>query len=272
MFTRIGKICRAAISWLAHRPGYVFLMADEQRLAGELPQRFAGAWAPLFVLSVIWGLAFMGIWAAAWALFGEPLGRLLPAVAVVCLFVLWPFRRALAATVELLFPSDPTARATAAAAFVVLMTLAMLSLQPDFYRPEASLPWPVAYLRPWPKIYRVLILMPMWGTWSMLITAQFCRPAGEDSSAAAVFARGCRPLAAAAVMGLLLGMTITYFNFLPWEQLTISAVTILAAIASGLIFCRLTGGLTRRALLAANLTTLLIFVLTYLAVRNVLGW
>ena len=44
-----------------------------------------------------------------------------------------------------------------------------------------------------------------------------------------------RRVAAAAVMGLLLGTTITYLNFLPWEQLIVSGLTVVSAIVAGLI-------------------------------------
>ena len=95
--------------------------------------------------------------------------------------------------------------------------------------------------------------------------------AGGDALAAA-FARGCGPISAAAVMGLLLGLTVTYFNFLPWEQVGISGAIIVSAIAAGLLCCRLDGGLTRRALLAANILTQIATLLACLAGRNLLYW
>ena len=250
----------------------MLLTAGPERLAAEPPRRFTHAWAELMIVSLVWGLATVGIWAAAWKLFGEPMGRLMPAVAVAEAFTLWPFRRALMGTVEILLGADSSLRAMACSIFVLVLTLAMLSLQPDYYRRDADLHWVIAWFRPWVKIYRPLILMPLWGAWAMLITPQFCRPRPNTEPAVAAFAQSCRPVAAAAVMGLLLAATITYFNFLPWAQLAISGATIFAAIAAGMIFCRKTGGLTRRALLAANISTQMVFLLAYLVTRNFLLW
>jgi cobalamin synthase len=162
-------------------------------------------------------------------------------------------------------------RAIAASAWVLALTLGLLSIKQDF-RSDASLPKFIAWIRPWEKVYRVPILMPLWGAWAMLVTPQFYRRKSAGDGAVAAFARGCGPLTATAVMGLLLALTITYFNFLPWAQLTISAVTVFAAVAGGTVCCWLDGGLTRRALLAANVITQLVFLLVSLAAWNLLVW
>ena len=49
-------------------------------------------------------------------------------------------------------------------------------------------------------------------------------------------------------------------------------VVVAGAVLSGLAFCRLTGGLTRQALLAANVTTQLVFLLTSLATCSLVYW
>ena len=72
-------------------------------------------------------------------------------------------------------------------------------------------------------------------------------------------------------MGLLMAMSITYFNFLNWPQLSISVLTVLWAILSGVVFCRLSGELCRDALLGANLMTQVMFLMTYLAVYHLLA-
>jgi len=113
----------------------------------------------------------------------------------------------------------------------------------------------------------VLLLMPVWGAWSMLIAIQFCRPDGATDSVTRRFARGCGPLAAAACLAPPLAGTIVYFHYLgPAAQAGISAVTVATAIASGPILCRLARGLTRDALLTGNLLTQLAFLMACL------GW
>jgi len=272
MLWRIDKRLASVVGWLARRPSYMLLTACDERLSGELPARFTYAWAELLVLSTCWGLASVGIWSVVWGLFGGPFGLVLPAATVAGAFVLWPFRRASAALVETLLPAESAARAFGAAVLVVLLTLALMSLQPYDYRRDAHLPDWIAWFRPWIKLYRVLLLMPLWGAWAMLITPQFTRPKADTEPAVAAFARGCGPLAAAAVMAALLAATITYFNFLPWEQVGISGAAVIAATAGGVLCCQATGGLNRRALLAANVLTQLAFLLAYLASRNLLTW
>ena len=250
----------------------MLLTAGDEQLSSELTGRFTYAWAGLLILALGWGLGSAGIWAVAWKLFGEPVGRLMPAVAVAVVFGLWLFRRALTGMAEILFASSSTGRSMIVSSFILILTVTLLSLQPDYYRADSPLPAIISWFRPWVKIYRVLILMPLWGIWATLVTPQFCRPTAETEPALVAFSRGCGPLAVTAVMGLLLAVTITYFNFLPWEQLAVSAVTVFGAITAGVIFCRLTGGLTRKAMLAANVLTQLIFALAYLATRNLLIW
>jgi F0F1-type ATP synthase membrane subunit c/vacuolar-type H+-ATPase subunit K len=60
-------------------------------------------------------------------------------------------------------------------------------------------------------------------------------------------------------------MTIVYFNFLPWTQLTISAAALVAAIGSGIGLCRFAGGVTRKNLLATSAVTQIVFLMAYLA-------
>ena len=67
-------------------------------------------------------------------------------------------------------------------------------------------------------------------------------------------------------MAVGLAMTIGYVGYLGLgAQLTIPAVTIVAAIISGLVMCRATGALSRRGLLAGNMLTQIVFVLAFLA-------
>lgn len=271
MLAKLKRHLADVLGWLVRRPGYMLLTAGDERIAAESPSRFAHAWAELLALSIGWGLASVGVWVAVWNLFGEPSGFVMHALAVTAMLLLWPFRRAVTGAVELLFGADPAPRAIAAAVWVLALTTGLLALQ-RVYRHEVPLHEWIAWIRPWEKLYRVLILTPLWGAWAMLITPQFRRPTSTTDPAIAAFARGCGPLAATAVMGGLLALTIKYFGFLPWEQLSISGVTILTAIVAGAVFCRLDRGLTRRALLAANAVTQLTFLMAYLAAQHLLLW
>ncbi len=249
----------------------MLLTAAPERLVAEPADRFRHAWIDLVIFSLGWSFASLGLWAGAWRVFGEPFGRALPAVTVVMVSLLVPFRESLKAVTEIFFPRDDAIRPIAGSMVVLILTMSLYSLLPDYYYlTDAPLPAAIAWFRPWVKIYRILILSPLWGAWAMLITPQFIRVSDDTDPAIAAFAKGCSPLAAAAVMGVLLATTITYLNFLPWEQLGVSGATVVGAILTGLICSYRTGGLTRKALLATNLITQMIFVLAYLAARNML--
>ena len=240
------------------------MTADDNLLAHAEPPPFERAWADLILLSLAWGIAWSGIWGGAWMLFGDYGLLIMPAAAAMATFCLWPFRRALAALAEIVGGRNRTARSLAATVLVVLLTLCLIRLRPNSYRSENVLPFWAAWLRPRDQLYRVLILMPLWGAWAMIVAVQFCRHTHRTEEAVAAFAR-CGPIPAAGLMGALLAVTILYFNFLPWWQLSISGVTILAAIGGGLVLARLTGGPTRRSLLAGNVLTQIVFILAYLA-------
>ena len=271
MLERVSGFVAGVSRWLCSRPGYLYMTADPERLADQSPGRFRYAWVGVYVASLGWGVLSLAIWGAAWKLFGETSGCLMPAVSVATVFVLWPYRRAIAGGLQAACPADPTWRAIGGSAVLLILTLAMLSLKRD-WRHDPYLPVWLAWIRPWEKMYRTVLLMPLWGAWAMFVTPQFCRARQPTCPATAAFAKGCSPISAAAVMGLLLAVTITYYNYLGWWQLPISAATIAGAVLSGLVFCRLAGGLTRQGLLAANVTTQLVFLLASLATCNLVFW
>jgi len=259
------------MQWLLRRPGYLFLTATDDRVRRVPASRFTHAWFGVMLFSLLWSYIAGGIWAGAWKLFGEPMGRVAPAVAVAGIFVLFPFRRAVSGSTEILFGSDSTARSIAASVFVLALTMGLLSIKRDF-RHDSYLPDFIVWIRPWEKVYRPIVLMPLWGAWSMLVALQFSHPRSETPPAVAAFARGCSPVWVALIMGLLLSVTITYFSFLGWALLVIPGVTIVAAIVGGLVFCHLTKGPTRSALLATNLLTQMIFLFGCLSLCNLIFW
>jgi len=268
---QVHGLIAGVLRWLCSRPGYLYMTADTERLADQPPGRFRYAWVGVFVTSLGWAILSLAIWGTAWKLFGETSGRLMPAVSVAAVFVLWPYRRAIAGGLQMAFPTDSTWRAIAGSALLLALTLALLSLKRD-WRQDPYLPAWLGWIRPWEKMYRTILLMPLWGAWAMFVTPQFCRTRHSDCPATTAFAKGCSPASAAAVMGLLLALTITYYNYLGWWQLPISAAAIIGAVLSGLVFSRLTGGLTRQALLAANVTTQVVFLLASIATCNLVFW
>lgn len=195
MTARIALICR----WLTHLSGYMLLTAGDEALAAEPAERFARAWRSLIAVSLVWGVASAGLYGVAWAVFGEYTGiQLMPVAAVLAMWVLWFARRMVAALGRELAGGDPGEQAAAVAVIVVVLALALLGLkswQPD---------WQVGWLRVPRTMFRVLILAPLWGAWSMFVAALFCRATRHTEPSVAAFIGGCGPLTASALMAVLL--------------------------------------------------------------------
>jgi len=268
-----GKLCcsvaRSVLDSLRRRPAYMLLTADDERLEVEEPQRFARSWIGLIALSVLWGIVLVNLWGVAWGIFRDYEPLVMPAMATAGVFCLWPYRRGIAALAEFLSPRDATARAVAASGLVLIVAFCLLGLKPDWHRWEFTrLPWYVGWLQPDAKLYRVLLLMPVWGGWAMLIAVKFTRPSEATEPQVAAFAAGCGAASAAACMAALLLASILYFHHLGLgSQVVILAGTVAVAIASGVGLCRAAGAPCRRALLGANVLTQIAFILTYLAGR-----
>ncbi len=258
----LESICRRLIC----QPGYMLLTASDERLSAGPAERFRFAWFSLMVLSLLCGVLLVNVWGLTWMLFGDFGVVIVPGLATAAVFLLWPFRRTSAALTELLGGRDATSRSIVAALLVVALVLGFVRMDSSVVYSEPSLPGWIAWARPHHPLYRVLLLMPLWGGWSMLIVGQFSRPGERTEPAVRSFVKGCGPAAAAGCMGVVLAATILYFSFLPWTQLSISGAAIVAAIAGGLVLTRLAGGIRRTSLLATNVLTQLAFLFAYLAV------
>lgn len=253
--------------WLVARPSYMFMTADDARLAARAPQLFRRAWLGLMALSLLWGAAMAYLYGAAWAVFGEVTGlRLMSAGAVVAVTVGWLYRRAVADLGLTIAGGDNVRAAPVAGAITVLLALALLGLEsgrPDY---SDSLPWFLHWI---PRtMFRTLILGPLWGAWAMLIIPQFCRPTKRTEPAIRAMVRGCGPMTAAACMVVPLAATLYSYRMFcedGWWYLSIPAAPVLAAIFGGWALCRTDAGPTRRALLSANMLTQIAFILAYLA-------
>ena len=263
----VGAI-RSVWRWLTARPSYQFVTLSEQKLRYLPARRFSRAWFGLMAGSLGWGIASAWLWAGVWKLFNDPRDLMIMPALMMAGAILWLFRRGAVALIEIAFGREGTGRGLGGAALVVLLVMVLLRLQAYWYTGhlEYSLPDCIAWVRPGGKVYRVLVLMPLWGAWSMMAVCQFYKPTRRTERSVAAFARGCGPVATAVCMAVPLAMTIGYVGHLGLRaQLTIPAVTIGTAIVGGLVLCRATGALSRRGLLAGNILTQIVFVLVFLA-------
>jgi len=259
---------RQVFGWLAGRPSLMLLTASDERLAQAPPGRFAFAWVGLLSASLAWGALTTVLWGAAWFVFTEPAGVLFTPVAVTAAAILLgPFRRAAVALAEALVPRDATARALAVSVVAAVLILALLGVRTHQYHSENLLPGWLAWVRPVGEPHRVLLLMPLWGGWAMLIAGQLARVNEQTEPAVRAFVRGCGPVSAAGSMALPAALTWLEFQFLSGWEWTIAGTAALVGILAGGLLPRLTGGLKRRSLLAVNLATQLAFLLAYLANR-----
>ena len=150
---------------------------------------------------------------------------------------------------------------------MIVMALGLLGIVPVHREGQWLPPW-LMWIRP-PAEYRVLLLMPMWGVWAMMAPLHFCRPAaGADKLVAAVAYR--QPIAGtAAWMALNLTASLWYLNGMAYNWALAPPAAALAVGSIGAVgICRAAGGVSRRALLAANLCTQLAFLLGYLAAKT----
>lgn len=239
----------------------MMLMASDEALSAQPPVRFARAGSGLMVLAVLWGILLSVAWTLSWGLFQDYTLLIMPAAATLVVHVLGPMRRMGPALAQVLGRNNPLAGAV----LVVVIAMCFLSLQPDYFRAEDPLPAALAWIRPSGKMLRVLLLMPVWGAWAMLIMPQFCRPGEGTEPWLAACAKGCGPMAAAAMLVLPLAGTIFYFHYMgPNAQFWISGLSILSSIGGSYLLCRLCGGLNRRSWLASGALTQMVFLVTYL--------
>ncbi|MDP6544636.1 MAG: hypothetical protein QGH60_11640 [Phycisphaerae bacterium] len=251
----------ALYKWLIDRPSYMFLTAGDDRLSAQKPGRFTYAWLGLMGLSVLTGIMLTGIWIVIWKVFQDYDRLSRPAGATAIVLLVWPLRMALVSIGPALRFRRRANQMAVTAAAAALVGVGFMSLV-DRFPYEYALPDPIAWIRPELSIFRVLLLMGVWGAWSMLIAVQFRRPDAITDPVTRRFAHGCGPLAAAACMVLPLAGTILFFHYMGMTgQLIITGATMVTAIASGPILCRIGGGLTRGALLAGNMITQIIFLM-----------
>lgn len=249
--------------WRTIRSAHVLLNAPGVRLSAHVPTNEA-TWLGVLLLSLATGLLSVAVWGGAWRLLGDLRLWWIPPVTTLTVLVLGPLRRTLLSWASL-GGGRRSIRGLLLCAPLLLLGLCLLRLRDLPIYCESPLPAWMTWLRPQYEQYRVLLLMPLWGGWGMLIAGRFCRQSDRTEPAVAHLPHTCGPMTAALCMGVLLAITIVYFSYLPWTQLTISGAAIFAAVFGSMALCRLSGGLRRDTLLAVNLLTQLTFLLAYLA-------
>jgi len=255
------------LAFLGLKQAYLILTADEERLKSYKPEGFRRGWIGLLLLSLLWGLASIGIWDLSVKLFGRPGGMdVMSAMVLAAAILLLPMRVGAIFLCELLGGKGVTGRMLFMGVLVMVLTMCLLSLRPDWHAAESSLPRALGWLRPLSKSHRVLLLAPMWGAWSMLILPNFRRIDPEACPQMSAMSRGCGPLTATIIMAVLLGWSSGYFAYLAWAGICVSAAAVLVGVFGGLLLANRNGQMDRKVLLATNLLTQLAVLVSFLGV------
>jgi len=246
----------------------LFVVGSRRRLRRRPPEDLSGAGARLMLLGAGWGLALVGIWQATYDL-TYPLWFIWVVPSAACAAAtLLVYHRGFAALARP--PTSPRPWLTLPAAAVLAAAWAhMLNEGVRYWDPDWPVQAPRALAWLWPRaVCRVLLLAPVWGSWSMLVLGQFHRPGPKTGPHTRVLAATTGPLAAAAWLALPLAGSFVYLMFvpLPWRFLP-PAAAVAGALGGGTLMVRARGGLTRDALLAANVAAQTLFLLAYLLVR-----
>ncbi|MBI5723819.1 MAG: hypothetical protein HZA50_07675 [Planctomycetes bacterium] len=249
------KAAGAIVGRIVRRPAYMFLTARQETLDAQPPERFKTAWLGLLMISVAWAVLARELWWLSWRFLDGFLAFPVRTPAIIAaVILLWPMRHSLSAAASLTGGRAASGGPVAILIYIALAGgLMFLPNRNNFSEPV--LPDAIAWLRPDVLQYRVVILMPIWGWWAMLIVGKFCRAPQQACPAVAAMARGTGPLIAAAGLALPMLLTALYFSHLGWRHLAISGCCAAAALAGGIAVCKLMGGLCRNALVAANLLT-----------------
>jgi len=247
---------------------YAFVAGPADSLDRRAAEDFRRLSGYLMGLALLWGVILAGLWDLTYRLtFPSLLNWIVPACVCAAASVLGPYRRAslaLAGTVA----AGPLRWArwpvwVALAALLAAQYHALGWKEPD-WPGHVSGPW--AWL--WPKaMYRVLLLSPVWGAWSMLAVAQFHRAGPRTDPPARHLAANVTPLAAAACLVPPLAGTFVYLMHLHQPlRFAPPAAAVLAALGGGTALVRLRGRLCRPALLAVNLLGQLAFLVACVTV------
>ena len=253
---------RAAYDSLVRPPLYL-LAGSEDQLGQANPRPFAYAWIMLMPLAGVWGGVICLTWWVLDAIFG-PGTYVAPLLTAVV--ALWPLRRALLAASERDSRRSP-ARNMIVPLLVFVIGFVAIRNHMQFPYDAESLP---QWLLPYDRAYRVLLVMPLWGAWAMLILPKLCQPGKEPHPAVTTFGRGCPVSAAAMLMAVPLGLSLLFFNYLGWLQLIIVGAALVTAMGVGPLLAWRRGGLGREVMLATNVYVQVAVLLGFLAANKLI--
>ncbi len=146
------------LSFLGLKQAYLILTAEQQRLKSYKPESFRWGWVGLILLSLLWGLASIGLWDLSIRLFGRPGGmNVMSGMVLGATILLLPMRLGATFLCELLGGKSTTARMLFTSLLVMILMMCLLSLNPDWYADESSLPRWMGWLRPQSKSHRVSV-------------------------------------------------------------------------------------------------------------------
>jgi hypothetical protein len=235
------------------------------------------------------GTLYVFIFSAAWRWLGEYQQiRLAPMAVLLIADVGWLGYRLLAGAVAVASglkrrqPDGLGSEASTPELRIVL--LVVLSIVMKFTLllslPIGALPWPadwrqhLGFLYPL-VIYRPLVLMPLWGRWSVLLATTIGRMSSGDSERLSLMAEGKSLPAVMLWWAAISGLTAIYCSpagsHIAWSLL-ISLGMLLVAYLVSFGLARRLGGQTEASVMAAGWAVEFAFLLFYLPVARSIYW
>jgi hypothetical protein len=238
------------------------LWSPRRELACLPDAEFRQAGMGLMGVAILTAMAYVVVWMFAGWVFGDAYSDLplYPALAVWSVMVLWFCRRGIVALGRLAMPRSPALVwvVVAVVFFGVLLALGRRGDDRSIYMP-AQWEW----LRHRSPRFRVLILAPLWGAWSMLVAMRLHRPNHRTEPAVVAMADGVGALTTIVWLIALMALTSWWLNFRPWMPVGVTLGTLGAALGFSYVLALRAGGLCRAMLLAGNVLTQLAFWMLY---------
>lgn len=260
------KFLRTAWHWLR------MYNAPGDALRGLDPSCFSPAWIGVLVCSGLIGAAAAGVWYTTYWLMGWS-ENCFPLVGLVTgsVLLMGPYRRA-AVSLSRCIGRDDGVRVLSTALMAIALVFFLMLLRSDWYRQEAAWPAWIAWTRPQSKVVRVLLIANLWGGWAMLVLPNLLRRRIGGCPLTASLIRGCGPFTCAIVMAILLVLSIGWFGYMSWSQLSIAVGAALTATLGGVLLALRANAADRDTALATNLLTQMVVLFLYHINRNVELW
>jgi hypothetical protein len=216
-----------------------------------------------------WGLILIGLWHGTYGLtWRMRFGEVFPSLLCAGVTVVGVFRGPaddLMRSVRLRSPWLRRAMLLVlTAALAAMITGAVRHKDPDW---PTHLPPDWQWL--WPRaLYRVLLLMPVWGAWGMFAVASFCRPTDRTDPPTREVIASTSAATPALMLAIPLTGSLIYLMFLPPPFRPIPpAAAVAAGLGGGLLLVKLRGSVDRAALRGSFLLAQLAYLAGYVLVR-----